>query len=78
MSAVVIKEEPKEEEVGGGEVISKSIFSVEYNRAQLPHLLRVYYTWLFPYDKYFDWLQYGKWRARPLVLCKGRLDVGKS
>lgn len=33
--------------------------SEEYERAQLPDLLRVYYTWLFPYDKYFQWLQYG-------------------
>ena len=57
MSAVVIKQE-QEEEVGVGEV-SKSIFA-EYNRAQLPHLLGIYYTWLFPYDKYFDWLQYGE------------------
>lgn len=32
----------------------------EYDRSQLPDLLRVYYTWLFPYDKYFDWLQYGR------------------
>ena len=32
----------------------------QYDRSQLPDLLRVYYTWLFPYDKYFDWLQYGK------------------
>ena len=32
----------------------------EYDRSQLPDLLRVYYTWLFPFDKYFDWLQYGK------------------
>lgn len=33
--------------------------SEEYERSQLPDLLRVYYTWLFPYDKYFQWLQYG-------------------
>lgn len=31
----------------------------EYDRAMLPDLLRVYYRWLFPYDKYFTWLQYG-------------------
>ena len=31
-----------------------------YNRSQLPELLKVYYRWLFPYDKYFEWLQYGK------------------
>ena len=31
-----------------------------YNRSELPDLLRVYYKWLFPYDKYFEWLQYGE------------------
>ena len=31
-----------------------------YNRSQLPDLLKVYYRWLFPYDKYFEWLQYGE------------------
>ena len=34
-----------------------------YNRSQLPELLRVYYKWLFPYDKYFEWLQYGEQSA---------------
>lgn len=32
----------------------------EYDRSQLPDLLRIYYTWLFPYDKYCDWLCYGR------------------
>ena len=30
-----------------------------YDRSQLPDLLRVYYARLFPYDKYFQWLNYG-------------------
>jgi len=34
--------------------------SDEYDRSQLPHLLKIYYKSLFPYDKYFEWLQYGK------------------
>ena len=33
---------------------------VGYDRSQLPHLLKIYYKSLFPYDKYFDWLQYGE------------------
>ena len=40
--------------------ISLEVSPGQYDRSQLPDLLRVYYTWLFPYDKYFDWLQYGK------------------
>lgn len=32
----------------------------EYDRSELPELLRIYYSRLFPYDKYFDWLQYGE------------------
>jgi len=60
-------------EVGGKcrkmeEVDSKDVVKVErsggngggYNRSELPDLLRVYYKWLFPYDKYFEWLQYGE------------------
>ena len=30
-----------------------------YDPSQLRELLQVYYTWLFPYDRYFQWLQYG-------------------
>ena len=37
----------------------ESAISLEYDRSQLPDLLKIYYRWLFPYDKYFDWLQYG-------------------
>lgn len=33
---------------------------VEYDKSELPELLRIYYGKLFPYDKYFDWLQYGE------------------
>ena len=40
-----------------------------YNRSQLPGLLKVYYRWLFPYDKYFEWLQYGK-QSRGMNLLK--------
>ena len=35
-----------------------------YDRSQLPNLLRIYYSWLFPYDKYFEWLQYGEFWQR--------------
>ena len=60
------EEEP--EISGGGKVsIPPRISSmVQYERTLLPDLLRVYYTWLFPYDKYFDWLHYGEYaRYRP-------------
>ena len=40
-----------------------------YNRSQLPGLLKVYCRWLFPYDKYFEWLQYGK-QSRGMNLLK--------
>ena len=54
------------------EVDSKDMVKVErsggndggYNRSELPDLLRVYYKWLFPYDKYFEWLQYGEKRTQ--------------
>ena len=36
----------------------------QYDRSQLPNFLRVYYTWIFPYDKYFEWLQYGERSSR--------------
>ncbi len=44
----------------GTEIDNKQGSLSSYDRSQLPNLLRVYYTWLFPYDKYFEWLQYGK------------------
>lgn len=31
----------------------------DYDRAELPELLRIYYSRVFPYDKYYDWLEYG-------------------
>ena len=34
--------------------------SGEYDRSELPELLRVFYSKLFPYDKYYEWLQYGE------------------
>lgn len=37
-----------------------SVFSAEYDRFQLPDLLKIYYMWLFPYQKYYEWLCYGK------------------
>ena len=52
-----VKTEPAERE----EVSCSAVaISEEYDRAQLPDLLRVYYTWLFPYDRYYEWLQYGE------------------
>ena len=54
-------EEQKEPE--SKEVVKTSSNGAEsgaYNRSELPELLRVYYMWLFPYDKYFEWLQYGE------------------
>lgn len=42
---------------------------VHFERSQLPELLRVYYMWLFPYDKYHEWLQYGERKEHLLVLC---------
>lgn len=42
------------------EEVDTSISVQSYDRSQLPELLRIYYTWLFPYDRYFEWLQYGK------------------
>ncbi len=61
-SAVDIKMEPREDEVDekNVEAVARTHFADDYDRAQLPHLLRIYYTWLFPYDKYFDWLHYGE------------------
>ena len=51
----------KTEATGEEEDAPKSVFTIaeEYERSQLPDLLRVYYTRIFPYDKYFRWLQYG-------------------
>lgn len=31
-----------------------------YDRSLLPQYLKIYYKWLFPYDKYYKWLRYGK------------------
>ena len=48
----VVKEEPvTTQAVNGGN---------DYDRSELPELLRIYYSRLFPYDKYFEWLQYGE------------------
>ena len=33
---------------------------LHYDRAQLPDLLRIYYSWLFPYNKFYEWLDYGE------------------
>lgn len=46
---------------GEGGSYGESAISREYDRSQLPELLRIYYRWLFPYDKYFEWLQYGEY-----------------
>ena len=59
LKSVRVKTEPTVAEEDG----TKSAFTIaeEYERSQLPDLLRVYYTRIFPYDKYFRWLQYGEW-----------------
>ena len=51
-----IKEEPMEATAEA----TTSVFSAEYDRSQLPDLLKIYYMWLFPYQKYYEWLCYGK------------------
>jgi hypothetical protein len=68
----LVKKEPKdiddelgeamamETEEGEGGSYGESAISREYDRSQLPELLKIYYRWLFPYDKYFEWLQYGE------------------
>ena len=74
--ALVLKKEPKDEDEMCDEVedgdketgsCEGSAISLEYDRSQLPDLLKIYYRWLFPYDKYFDWLQYGKWGVKESV-----------
>lgn len=37
-----------------------SMFAEKYNREQLPDLLRIYYQRIFPFQKYFEWLFYGR------------------
>ena len=63
----LVKKEPKDADKVGeameteeGGSYGESAISREYDRSQLPELLRIYYRWLFPYDKYFEWLQYGE------------------
>ena len=51
-----VKEEPGIESFIKEEDASENV----YDRSQLPHLLKIYYKSLFPYDKYFEWLQYGR------------------
>lgn len=53
-----VKEESMEVQVAGS--------GADYDRSELPELLRIYYSKLFPYDKYFEWLQYGErgWEGR--------------
>ena len=31
-----------------------------YDPSQLPEFLKQYYVWLFPFDKYYEWLSYGE------------------
>lgn len=47
-----VKEEPMEAQA--------YVSEVDYDRSELPELLKIYYSRIFPYDKYFDWLQYGE------------------
>ena len=35
-------------------------FSREYYREMLADLLRIYYSRIFPYRKFYEWLAYGK------------------
>ena len=49
-----------EDDLSTKHAITSLITTDYYDSSQLPDLLRIYYTWIFPYDKYFDWLQYGK------------------
>ena len=58
MNGKEVKEEEDKGETSGN--------GTDYNRAELPDLLRIYYSRLFPYDKYYDWLEYGE----ALVLCR--------
>lgn len=44
-----------------------TVFSAEYDRSQLPDYLRIYYTWIFPYERYFEWLHYGQEVAQSLL-----------
>ena len=79
MAVVVKKEEEPEledmeaEECGGG-----AEGAPEYDRAMLPDLLRVYYRWLFPYDKYFSWLQYGVSVCVSFSICVSCLYISYS
>ena len=50
----------EEQEPEVAKASSNGAESGAYNRSELPDLLRVYYKWLFPYDKYFEWLQCGE------------------
>lgn len=49
-----------------------------YDPSQLPELLQQYYVWLFPFDKYYEWLSYGEggsdhWYSyRSLSICLWR------
>ena len=47
-----VKEESMQVQMSGS--------GADYDRSELPELLRIYYSKLFPYDKYFEWLQYGE------------------
>ena len=64
MEEEVVEENPGEEAMDTKPSPIIEATPGQYDRSQLPDLLRVYYTWLFPFDKYFDWLQYGK-RSAP-------------
>ena len=52
--------DPKEDKKENGHRLHRGHSEHLYERSQLPELLRVYYMWLFPYDKYHEWLQYGE------------------
>ena len=56
MSGTKVEDADQEEPMA----VQMSGHVTEYDRSELPELLRIYYSRLFPYDKYFEWLQYGE------------------
>lgn len=53
-------EENQEGEEKKIDVSKLSTFNIEYDRNDLDDLLRIYYSRLFPFVKFYEWLAYGK------------------
>ncbi len=51
---------PMKEELDAVDGQDSSENKYDRDRSQLPHLLKIYYKSLFPYDKYWEWLHYGE------------------